>query len=264
MGTDRKRPLAAFLVVAVIAVVLLVTSVRSQAASGWLNRRLPASVVAVVPGAGESQIWHAVGDSVTQVVRHGAQLVHKTAPDVSSGDTTVADPPPSLVVSTTPATPHARLSPTHRTRHHARHHAAHHQPVDVPGSGGPGAQPGHDVANDQGTAPIDPAVDTTGESDGSGHHGRDHGDGGDRHSNASGCGQGEHGDGGDQGSTGDQGDQGSTGDQGDQGSTGDQSDQGSSGDQNSKGDGLGWFGGHGHGHGHGHGDGHGRHLGWGC
>ena len=50
MGTDRKRPLAAFLVVAVIAVVLLVTSVRSQAASGWLNRRLPASVVAVVPG----------------------------------------------------------------------------------------------------------------------------------------------------------------------------------------------------------------------
>ena len=101
---------------------------------------------------------------MTQVVRHGAQLAHKTAPDVSSGDTTVADPPPSLVVSTTPATPHARLSAaTHQTRHHARHHAAHHQPVDGPGSGGPGGQPGHDVADDQGTAPVDPAVDTTGE-----------------------------------------------------------------------------------------------------
>ena len=34
MRTDRRGPLAAFIVVAIIAVILLVTSVRSQAAPG--------------------------------------------------------------------------------------------------------------------------------------------------------------------------------------------------------------------------------------
>ncbi|MGA8247932.1 MAG: hypothetical protein WB797_13605 [Nocardioides sp.] len=33
MGTDRKGPLAALVVVAVVAVILLVTAVRSQAAA---------------------------------------------------------------------------------------------------------------------------------------------------------------------------------------------------------------------------------------
>jgi hypothetical protein len=35
VGVDRKGPLVAFIVVAIIAAVLLITSVRSQAAPGW-------------------------------------------------------------------------------------------------------------------------------------------------------------------------------------------------------------------------------------
>ena len=35
MGTDRKGPLAALIVVALIAVILLVTAVRSQADDRW-------------------------------------------------------------------------------------------------------------------------------------------------------------------------------------------------------------------------------------
>ena len=36
MGADHKGPLAAFVVIAIVAAVLLVTSVRSQAEEGWL------------------------------------------------------------------------------------------------------------------------------------------------------------------------------------------------------------------------------------
>lgn len=47
MGAEHKGPLAAFVVIAVIAGVLLVTSVRSQAAPGWLiPDEIPAAVVA--------------------------------------------------------------------------------------------------------------------------------------------------------------------------------------------------------------------------
>ena len=82
MGADHKGPLAAFVVVAVIAAVLLVTSVRSQAASGWLNRHLPASVV-----AGHTGRRSATASS--QVVRHGAVLVHR-ATAARTGDGTSA------------------------------------------------------------------------------------------------------------------------------------------------------------------------------
>lgn len=37
MGVDRKGPLVAFVVIAIIAAVLLVTSVRSQASPGWVD-----------------------------------------------------------------------------------------------------------------------------------------------------------------------------------------------------------------------------------
>lgn len=43
MGADRKGPLAAFIVVAIIAAILLITSVRSQAATGWLGRAVPST-----------------------------------------------------------------------------------------------------------------------------------------------------------------------------------------------------------------------------
>ena len=274
MGTDRKRPLAAFLVVAVIAVVLLVTSVRSQAASGWLNRRLPASVVAVVPGPGEAGLWHAMGDGVDQVVRHGAALVHKTAPDASSGETTVADAPPSLRAGRTPSTPPAHSSVTHPTRHHASDHALRDQPIAGPGSGGPGGQPSHEAADAQGTQPVDPADDHHGrgpghENDSSAHHGRDHGrDNGDQCDSVD---QGEHGSDGDHGDQGDHGSDGDQTDQTDQTDQGDGSDHGVESDQGQ--DGSRWSGDrghghahhHGHAHGHGqHGHGHGQHGDWSC
>ncbi len=255
MGTDRKRPLAAFLVVAVIAVVLLVTSVRSQAASGWLNRRLPASVVAVVPGSGESGLWHAVGDGVTQVVRHGAVLAHKTTRDASSGETTVADAPPSLRVSSTPSTPHAHPAGTPSDQAPRPHHAAHHQPIAAPGSGGPGGSPAR-PAQRPGDGGCRPGRRPNGS--GSRHHGRDHGDDGDHGPTRAAAGtastattetrastvttetratraptatSGDQGSSGDQSDQGDQGSSGDQGDQGDQESSGDQGDQGFDGDQ---------------------------------
>ena len=75
MGADRKGPLAAFIVVAIIAAILLITSVRSQAATGWLDRALPST-----PG-----VVRAVGGGLDQVVGHGAALVLQTPPAVSSG-----------------------------------------------------------------------------------------------------------------------------------------------------------------------------------
>ena len=37
MGADRRGPLAAFVVIAIVAAILLVTSVRSHASPGWLD-----------------------------------------------------------------------------------------------------------------------------------------------------------------------------------------------------------------------------------
>jgi hypothetical protein len=52
VGADRKGPLAAFIVIAIIAAILLITSVRSQAATAWVGRNLPTA----------PRVVHAVGD----------------------------------------------------------------------------------------------------------------------------------------------------------------------------------------------------------
>jgi hypothetical protein len=67
VGADRKGPLAAFIVLAIIAAILLITSVRSQAATGWLGRALPST-----PG-----VARAVGGGLDHVGEQGAVLVHK-------------------------------------------------------------------------------------------------------------------------------------------------------------------------------------------
>ena len=85
MGAERKGPLAAFIVVAIIAVILLVTSVRSQAAPGWLDRRLPASVVAVVPSS-DSGLWGAFGNGMERIATHGVVLVHDATSEQAADD----------------------------------------------------------------------------------------------------------------------------------------------------------------------------------
>jgi hypothetical protein len=50
VGANRRGPLAAFVVIAIIAAILLVTSVRSQASPGWLDPdQVPATAVATPP-----------------------------------------------------------------------------------------------------------------------------------------------------------------------------------------------------------------------
>jgi hypothetical protein len=57
VGANRRGPLAAFVVIAIIAAILLVTSVRSQAAPGWLDPdRIPATAVAS-PSAAAPHLW---------------------------------------------------------------------------------------------------------------------------------------------------------------------------------------------------------------
>lgn len=57
MGANRRGPLAAFVVIAIIAAILLVTSVRSQAAPGWLDPdRIPATAVAS-PSSAAPHLW---------------------------------------------------------------------------------------------------------------------------------------------------------------------------------------------------------------
>jgi hypothetical protein len=59
VGTDRRGPLAAFVVIAIIAAILLVTSVRSQAAPGWLDPdQVPAAAVAAPPPT-HQHLWSA-------------------------------------------------------------------------------------------------------------------------------------------------------------------------------------------------------------
>jgi len=68
VSADRKGPLAAFIVVAVIAAILLVTSVRSQAATASVGRA-PSSTSGVV---------RTVGGGIEQVVGQSGSLVHTT------------------------------------------------------------------------------------------------------------------------------------------------------------------------------------------
>ena len=74
MGADRRGPLAAFIILAVIAVILLVTSVRSQAAPGWFRTTVVAGHVA------RPDAW---APDVTQVVQEGVVLARKAAADTS-------------------------------------------------------------------------------------------------------------------------------------------------------------------------------------
>jgi hypothetical protein len=123
VGAERKGPLVAFIIVAIIAVILLVTSVRSQAAPGWLDRRLPASVVAV-------------GDGMSRIVAQGVVLVHRTSPEhaaaddgvvTASGSDQVIRPTQEHVSSPRPAVVGADPS---RHAHPARARAADAGPAD--------------------------------------------------------------------------------------------------------------------------------------
>ena len=126
MGVDRKGPLAAFVVVAVIAAVLLVTSVRSQASPGWLNPgNLPASVLAGPPGA-DAHLWESVTAGVDQMVEQGAVLVQKVTSDPSE----IQDSTVTAAVATSGSVDgsHARAART-TTRHHHVAHVRHHSRV---------------------------------------------------------------------------------------------------------------------------------------
>jgi hypothetical protein len=128
--------LAAFVILAIIAAVLLVTSVRSQAAPGWLDSdKLPATVVAAP--VTEPHLWGSVAGGVHQVVQDGAVLVGPAATGSSDDQdsTTVAVGASTSVVTTPvtgdvgdPATPqvagiHRHLVTTHPYRPvTARHH----------------------------------------------------------------------------------------------------------------------------------------------
>ena len=77
MGADRKGPLAAFILIAVIAAILLITSVRSQADDGLFGPDL-SSPVAGGPAIGE----------LDQAVQVGVFLVHRATSDPAG----IADP----------------------------------------------------------------------------------------------------------------------------------------------------------------------------
>jgi hypothetical protein len=69
VGADRKGPLAAFIVVAIIAAILLITSVRSQAAAGWVRNTLPSP----------PKVVSAVSSGFDQVVEQGTDLVPRSS-----------------------------------------------------------------------------------------------------------------------------------------------------------------------------------------
>jgi hypothetical protein len=108
VGGDRKGPLAAFIVIAIIAAILLITSVRSQAATAWTDRTLPTA----------PRVVHAVGD--------GQNAPDATDPPaIAAGRDEVGDQPSGA-----------------RGRHHGSPHADH-----WPGNGhGVRGHRGHDHA----------------------------------------------------------------------------------------------------------------------
>jgi hypothetical protein len=122
VGADRRGPLAAFVIVALIAAILLVTSVRSQAAP-WFSARM------VAGPAIEPHLWGSVTGGVDQVVRDGTVLVRKVAGPAAQDRTRTAAASASVVV----VTPRLHESPS---AHHVapRHHATRHhdQPGDRP------------------------------------------------------------------------------------------------------------------------------------
>ena len=157
MGTDRKGPLAAFVLIAIVAAVLLVTSVRSQATPRWLTAGgIPAALV-VGPPATDPHLWLAVGSRLHQAVHDGVVLAQKPA------QSTTTEAGGSLLLPAAPAhnstlsdPGHAPAHPTHPA-HAPQHHApaAHHTPrtpdgqqAPHPGDGkspGDGKNPGDHV-----------------------------------------------------------------------------------------------------------------------
>jgi hypothetical protein len=169
LGADRRGPLAAFVIVAVIAAILLITSVRSQAAP-WFSARI------VAGPATEPHLWGSVTGGMHQVVREGAVLVRKAAQ-------TPADDPTRTETLSTPSsvvTPrHQGATTTRETRRTpSAHKTTHHRPANAgttdETTDGPGVAP---------TAPSTPATPGPGSAPGNPgqglhlgwyqHHGQD-------------------------------------------------------------------------------------------
>jgi hypothetical protein len=126
VGADRRGPLAAFIILAVIAVILLVTSVRSQAAAGWFHTTLVAGPVH------EPHLSDVTGD-VTKVVEDGAVLARKAAVDTSEHET---DHTESLG-ATSSVVPQRSDRGSSSTRHQVARAPRHHGPTSTPGDTGP-------------------------------------------------------------------------------------------------------------------------------
>jgi hypothetical protein len=121
VSTEHKGPLAAFIVVAVIAGILLVTSVRSQAATGWLIDQLPtAAVVVSAPGAATDGLIAAIGS-----VDPGAVLVPKA--DAGTPPVTQTAPQSTAHSQAQASQPTTTVTHTATTHHATTHHATTHQ-----------------------------------------------------------------------------------------------------------------------------------------
>lgn len=101
MRTDRRGPLAAFVVVAVIAAILLVTSVRSQAEPGWL--RAPAATVADVPSVAD--VWSGTIHVDRRDVQQGVLVAHRTVPDLPLAARSPVVRPASVTLGAAPRDP---------------------------------------------------------------------------------------------------------------------------------------------------------------
>lgn len=136
MGADRRGPLAAFVIVALIAAILLVTAVRSQAAP-WFSTRI------VAGPATEPHVWGSVSGGVHQVVREGTLLLRKAAdesahPPADDQTRTEAASASSILV-----TPQHQSVASPRRNHGTRswHPTTHRRPAHDGAIDGPGEAP---------------------------------------------------------------------------------------------------------------------------
>jgi hypothetical protein len=123
VSADRKGPLVAFIVVAIIAAILLVTSVRSQAATGWFRRALPSTHTVV----------HSVDGALHHAVHQGSALVRATTDQGSPTPDSPSEAPSPARSNQPPSQP---SDPT--TTPPAPHAARHHVTGGVSASGSPG------------------------------------------------------------------------------------------------------------------------------
>jgi hypothetical protein len=173
VGAEHKGPLAAFVVIAVIAAVLLVTSVRSQAAPGWLDLgRIPASVVAapmlsLAAGAPEESstdepvVGRADSGSRHQVLPvHSVHVVQSTTQSVTH----------TATHTTTPTTtPTATPTGTALKPHHGPTHVTHPKPAPAPVTGDHGRHLGWSHGRGHGHGHGHEAGQGHGEGHGKGH-----------------------------------------------------------------------------------------------